>query len=141
MLNIARESAGLLRNRSTACLLRASFYELPFQSGVFDLIVGTGILHHADMLPILLLETRRVAVPGGRFIAVAFRRDVPPALRVLARMHSAVMRTLGSDLEGLHWVLRASWTKAEIEDALGRAGFRTIDVRVGLAQLWVLAIA
>lgn len=140
MLNIARESLRFVRDRSSAYLLRASFYQLPFQSGVFDLIIGTGILHHADMLPVLLLEVRRVIVPGGRFIAIAFRRDVSPTLRALARMHSALMRTFGSDLEGLHWVLRASWTKEEIEDALARAGFRTIDVHIGLVELRVLAI-
>lgn len=42
---------------------------LPFADGVFDLVYGREVLHHATDLNLLCREVHRVLKPGGRFIA------------------------------------------------------------------------
>lgn len=39
-------------------------HAMPFEDGAFDLVIGSGILHHLD-LPAAMAEIRRVLRPGG----------------------------------------------------------------------------
>jgi SAM-dependent methyltransferase len=50
-----------------ATFVKADAEALEFQSGSFDLVCGTGILHHLD-LDRALHEVERVLVPGGRAV-------------------------------------------------------------------------
>jgi SAM-dependent methyltransferase len=42
---------------------------MPFRDGVFDLVYGREVLHHARSLPALCAEMARVLKPGGLFLA------------------------------------------------------------------------
>lgn len=73
-IDIAPASAQLTRRRAAAHQLEASVTvrlsaaeSLPFVAGSFDLVVGFGLLHHADA-GALAPEIRRVLAPGGRAI-------------------------------------------------------------------------
>jgi ubiquinone/menaquinone biosynthesis C-methylase UbiE len=131
--------AGARVRGSAVMLLQASFYELPFDDASFDLVTGTGVLHHADDLRGLLREARRVLAPGGHFVAIGFRRDAPAWVGVLARMHSAWLGLTGSRLEGLFPVLRSSWTRTEVEQALSNSGFGRYSVATQFARLTAVA--
>lgn len=141
MLDLARTTKRPADSEARIQFVQASFYALPFREHAFDLVTATGILHHADDLYLLFREVRRVLAPGGRFVACAFRRDVSPLVRMLAQGHSAWKRYCGSSLKGFYWVLRASWTKAEIEDAFSHAGFSSFVVQTGIARLATVALA
>jgi ubiquinone/menaquinone biosynthesis C-methylase UbiE len=131
--------AGARVRGSAVMLLQASFYDLPFSDASFDLVTGTGILHHADDLRELLREARRVLAPGGHFVAIGFRRDAPAWVRVLARMHSTWRGLTGSRLEGLFPVLASSWTGTEVEEALAGSGFGRYSVATQFARLTAVA--
>jgi ubiquinone/menaquinone biosynthesis C-methylase UbiE len=133
--------AGARVRGSAVMLLQASFYKLPFGDESFDLVTGTGILHHADDLRGLLREARRLLTPGGHFVAIGFRRDAPAWVSLLARMHSTWKSLTGSRLEGLFPVLRASWTRTEVEEALADSGFGRYVVATQFARLTAVAHA
>lgn len=141
MLNLASTAGRPDDLGSRVRFVQASFYALPFREQTFDLVTATGILHHVNDLELFFHEVRRVISPGGRFVACAFRRDVAPLVRMLARAHSAWMRYRGSSLEGFYWVLKASWTRREIENALHQAGFAGFVVWTKLARLRTIGFA
>jgi ubiquinone/menaquinone biosynthesis C-methylase UbiE len=122
-------------------LVQASFDALPFRDNAFDLVTATAILHHADCLTAMFREVRRVLVPGGRFVALAFRRDPGGIVRALARRHSAAARRRGNGLEGLEAVIDASWTVDDLQEAWAAAGFRAGRVCAGILQLELVATA
>jgi ubiquinone/menaquinone biosynthesis C-methylase UbiE len=141
MLNIARSRKESPQERTQTSLIQGDFYQLPFGNHSFDLVTATGILHHVEALPAFFREAHRVVAPGGQFIATAFRRDVARMTRIFSQVHSKWLAFTGSDLEGLYCVIKSSWTKHEVEDALAEVGFRTFTVEVRRLWLWVVASA
>lgn len=136
MLQIART---MTAGRPVA-LVRGSFDSLPFRDCAFDLVTATGVLHHADDPSLLLREARRVLVPGGRLVALGFRRDATALTRALFALHTWTLQWRGSKLEGGSGVLGASWTGSEIRTALGKSGFLRFLVDELRATLVVTAI-
>jgi SAM-dependent methyltransferase len=55
------------RSQLPACeFVRASVYELPFESGSFDHVIVRDLIHHLDQPARAMDEVRRVLAPGGR---------------------------------------------------------------------------
>jgi ubiquinone/menaquinone biosynthesis C-methylase UbiE len=52
----------------TADLRKGSVYELPYQDGMFDLVVCFSVFEHLHEYEKGLAEVRRVLRPGGRFL-------------------------------------------------------------------------
>jgi SAM-dependent methyltransferase len=67
----------------------AEMETLPFEPGLFDLVVVAGALHHTPRLVRALLEMRRVTRPGGLLLVVdspVYRRRADGEARVARRM-------------------------------------------------------
>lgn len=65
---------------------------LPFPDNAFDIVYGRAVLHHANNLPKLCLESARVLKPGGIFIAtrehvISRREDLQKFLDTHALHH------------------------------------------------------
>jgi ubiquinone/menaquinone biosynthesis C-methylase UbiE len=141
MLNIARRLRRSPEAAARTSLVHGNFHALPFRNHTFDLVTATGILHHVDTLRLFFSEIYRVLAPAGRLIVSAFRRDVSPGMRAFSRCHSNWLTLTGSRLEGLYYVLAASWTKQEVEEAFAQTGFRNVTVRARRLRLQVIASA
>lgn len=81
----------------------ASAYELPFDDGSFDLVVGAGYLHHFEDLGQALAEIHRVLRPGGVVFACSER------LRALLR---PVRDTVPEDQLHTRWSWRWKLTRS-----------------------------
>jgi SAM-dependent methyltransferase len=93
-VNLDPDDGLLAANRflaSPALLPRAEaeMEALPFEPGLFDLVVVAGALHHAPRLGRALLEMRRVTRPGGLLVVIdspVYRRRADGEARVARRM-------------------------------------------------------
>lgn len=109
---------------------------LPFPDGSLDLVISTLSLHHWDDPVAVLDEIERVLRPGGSFLIVDLRRDMPaPAYLLLwFAQHvvvPAAIRRIGEPLGSRH----AAYTPQE---ALALAGLSAFDGgRVTAGPLWL----
>ena len=62
--NIAEASKRLSKTKITRC----NFFNLPFDDGMFDLIVMVRVMHHIEDPQRLYREVERVAMNGARFV-------------------------------------------------------------------------
>lgn len=60
--------ANARKHRLDARVVTADVEALPFDDGVFDLVIGHAVLHHIPIPGLALREIRRVLQPGGRMI-------------------------------------------------------------------------
>jgi ubiquinone/menaquinone biosynthesis C-methylase UbiE len=67
MLKLARRGAGLYN--LAPILINSNAHFLPFKSESFDMIIGTGILHHLNMEK-AAPELARILVPNGKAIFI-----------------------------------------------------------------------
>ena len=111
---------------------------LPFSERSFDLVLCNSLLHHLPDPLELLNEISRVSKPGGAILLRDLRRpsrlEFPFHALWFGRRYFGLMRQLYRDS------LRASYTRAELEDLLHRsklAGarvFRTGRTHIGLQR-------
>ena len=111
---------------------------LPFLERSFDLVLCNSLLHHLPAPLALLNEISRVSKPGGALLLRDLRRpsrlEFPFHALWFGRHYFGLMRQLYRDS------LRASYTRAELEDLLHRsqlAGarvFRTERTHIGLQR-------
>lgn len=111
-----RISDAALEDRVT--VTEGSALEMPFDDESFDVVVMTNALHNVGDVRGLLSEIERVLAPGGVFIAQAYVRDPIWPVRALAWLNSFVFRLVRSPLEGMHWVVRSSFTVKEVRAAV-----------------------
>ena len=71
MVTEAKKKAGG-RNLKNIEFLVDDAYELPFESGVFDVVICSNALHNMKDPAIPLMEMRRVLKPGGRVFTPTF---------------------------------------------------------------------
>jgi arsenite methyltransferase len=57
--------------------LQCDLMRLPFASGVFDIVVSEGVLHHTPSTRRALLEVARRVAPGGLLMAYVYARKAP----------------------------------------------------------------
>ena len=63
-----------------------NWYQMPFVTGLFDVMVQVRTLHHAADVPALFDELRRIARPGGRYVLeFANKQNLKAILRYLLR--------------------------------------------------------
>lgn len=135
MLELARTHVLRHGSDSRIRLVQANVYKLPFRPRSFDLVVCTGLIHHLDDLAVFFGEVLRVLRPGGVFLAIGHRRDAPWPVRAMGCIHTSWIRLRRTEREGLQRVLEASWTSAELEEALMAAGFHRFRIRHGPVTL------
>lgn len=108
-------------------LIRGSALALPFRSERFDVVNCCAALHLLPDPAKALAEAQRVLAPGGRFTTAVLRARAG----VLGRGQARIRRLL----LGLR-----SFTRDELRDLLGRAGFTRFEVHHA-AGVWMVASA
>lgn len=71
--------------------IRANALDLPFPTGLFDVVNCCGALHLFPALNRALNEVSRVLKPGGRFTVAAFRRREGRASEYVARLRHQLL--------------------------------------------------
>ncbi len=136
MATLAAHRASRRGVRAALRFVQASPVALPFASEAFHLVVSAGGMHQWQRPQAALEELRRVLAPGGRYLVLDGRRDMPSALWVLVQL---VQRRLAPrDLRAIDEPsasLRASYAPREVEWLAARAGLPDLQVRAG--SWWV----
>ena len=116
MLQRARRSAELAGVADRVSFRQGDAKSLPFSDQSFDLVLCNSLLHHSPDPRGLLNEISRVSKPGGALLLRDLRRpsclEFPLHLLWYGRHYSGLMRQLYLSS------LRASYTRAELEDLL-----------------------
>jgi ubiquinone/menaquinone biosynthesis C-methylase UbiE len=94
-------------------LVKGSVYEMPFPSGLADLVVCFSVFEHLSEYRRGLREVRRILRPGGLFLL---------GMPAVNRMMEAGFRAIGFKGVEHHHVT----TPAAVADAFGEAGFRVV---------------
>lgn len=114
MLAVARSN--LAEDRFKNCTVRqADMYDLPFDDGVFELVILHMVLHFAERPQDVVREAARVLQAGGRFLVVDFARHEMEALRSEHAHRRLGFR--GSDVEG--WAAEAGLDSRDCRDLPG----------------------
>ncbi len=112
-IDLTREMLSVARSRLSRSvgLAVATLESLPFDTGSFDWVVSTSVLHFAPSPEAALRELARVLVPGGQLLVTDWDGDAW-SMRLLAQ-----------------WM---RWSAPESRSALTRAQFRELIVSAGL---------
>lgn len=125
MLRVARSKAGTADPPTV--WLAADAGHLPFRDASFDTAITASALHYWDDAAAALAEIRRVLRPGGRLLLVDWLRDPLP------------MRVLNLWMRATRVEYRRMYSRAELREALGAAGFDVrIEVRGSAGGPWRL---
>ncbi|MBI5876295.1 MAG: class I SAM-dependent methyltransferase [Chloroflexi bacterium] len=116
-------ATGFAARRGLAALERAALPELPFASGMFDLVTAFDVLYHrrVDDDQAALIEIARVLKPGGRFIAT------DSALKFLRGAHDDAVQGA------------RRYTTGEMREKLSAAGFSVR--RLSYANMLIFPLA
>jgi SAM-dependent methyltransferase len=57
--------------------MQADVLDLPFEQGLFDVVLSEGVLHHTDSTEHAFRAVARLLAPGGRFLFYVYRRKGP----------------------------------------------------------------
>lgn len=101
---------------------------LPFQSGVFDLLLLSEIVEHVVALPVLLAECHRVLRRGGQLVLTT--PNLWDARRLVGVLGGP---TWTGHLDPTHVNLQSP---RSLRRALQQAGFRAVRLQTGWKPLW-----
>lgn len=125
MLGIARTKPG--PPRVPTRWVTADAGRLPLRDGSFDTVVSASALHYWEDVDAALAEIRRVLRPGGHLLLLDWLRDPLPM-----RLLNLWMRATGVRYQRMY-------SRAELRDALARAGFRVdAEARGSAGGAWRL---
>ena len=141
MVKAAASNASALGLSSRLEFREGDIARLPLPEASLDVALSTLSLHHWSDPGQALAEVHRVLKPGGRFLLFDLRRDARRLfyfLMVFAQTFIVPrqLRRVGEPLGSL----RASYTRAEVEDLLRRSPFQGGDVDGGIAWLFVWGV-
>ncbi|NDY43121.1 methyltransferase domain-containing protein [Dissulfurirhabdus thermomarina] len=127
------------RRRAGAALdlVAADAARLPFRDGTLDVVISLFALHHLDRVDTLLAEADRVLRPGGVFLLIDFRRDMPG---VCFRLADAAWRAAfwwGPGRSGFADSVRSAWTPGEAAEAIAAAELEGYEVHANSMELWI----
>ena len=100
---------------STLSPLQASFVELPFLSGIFDLVIFNAAVHYGEDLAVVLTESLRVLGPEGQLVILdsPIYRDVASGRLMVREREADFSERFGipsNRLESEHFL---TWTRLE----------------------------
>jgi ubiquinone/menaquinone biosynthesis C-methylase UbiE len=107
---------------------------LPFDAGLFDLVLCDGLLHEVPDPARLIREMDRIAVPGGALLLRDLRR--PNRLEFGAFMKKHARHFTGVLRAEFEESVRAAYTEGEVEAIVAESGVEGLRVtRMGPAHL------
>lgn len=118
MIQTAYENAKEYGFEDRVRYVKGNSIQMPFADESFDGVISNGSLHEWESPGKVFSEIRRVLRPGGKFCVTDLRRDINPAARALM----FAMTKPKEIRPGLNSSVNASYTLAEIQDILARAG-------------------
>ncbi|NDC37144.1 MAG: class I SAM-dependent methyltransferase [Proteobacteria bacterium] len=84
-VDLSLDLLAVARSSPTVCYVAADAMHLPFPGETFNVVFGSSVLHHLDILP-ALTEIRRVLKPNGRLVLaepnmlnpqIALQKNIP----------------------------------------------------------------
>lgn len=113
--------------------IEADCCRLPFEDASIDLVTSNSLIHmFEDVLP-FFVELKRVVRPGGKALIQDFRRNTWPIALKLADFQSKVILK-NKPLDGLGPVIKASFTKEELDSLLREAGLISFHIKEKIMQ-------
>jgi len=119
-VGMARECRQRTRTDAGRFVSAANATALPFDDGVFDVVMALGVLEYVDEVERALTEFRRVLRPGGTLVVSLLNRASP------YRRLRDLRRRLGLDLDPIPPVL---FRRRDAERRLRATGFKVAQVR------------
>ena len=116
-LDFSVRSLRQVRARNRHACIWGNTLCLPFESGAFDLVIATGVVHHTPDPHRAVAECSRVVTPGGRLYLRVYNRRSP---------YRIVHAGYGSFLRACHEHVRTRW----LSDFLGFEVYKRVRVTV-----------
>ncbi len=132
MIELSSAGAGEAGIADRVAFIKGSADAIPYPEASFDLVVSTLSLHHWGDPVAVFNEISRVLRPGGRFLIVDLRRDVPlPAWLLLwFATHAVVPAGLREANEPMG-SREAAYTPREVVEMLSRSTLQNWHVTAG----------
>lgn len=113
--------------------IEADCRKLPFKDASIDLVVSNSLIHmFEDVLP-FFKELKRIVRPGGKALIQDFRRNTwAIALRLADFQSNVILKN--KPLDGLGTVIKASFTKEELDSLLREAGLTSFYIKEKILQ-------
>lgn len=121
---LLREAQAHLGTDPRFVYVAGNWYEMPFQTGVFDTMVQVRTIHHAADVPALMSELGRIAAPGGHYVLeFANKRNLKALLRfALGRQTWSPYAPEPVEFVALNFDFHPRWMNHQLQ----RAGFRPL---------------
>jgi ubiquinone/menaquinone biosynthesis C-methylase UbiE len=132
MIDLARSNLG-----AGVHLIKADAASIPLPDGSIDFAVSSGSLHHWGDVPAVVKEMRRILAPGGRFLMMDLRRDIPPLLRFAVSLGNLFVPTELQRTRGVMGSLESAYTPEELRGLLSAFPLSELRITTGLA--WMFA--
>jgi ubiquinone/menaquinone biosynthesis C-methylase UbiE len=104
---------------------------MPFPDNTFDLLLCRAAFKNFGQPVRALQEMRRVLKPGGRGLIIDLRRDASPEL-ISHHVDSMGLSTFNRIMTKLAFrtmLLKSAYTKAQFQQMLAQANFRSVDIQ------------
>ncbi len=119
---LLREAQERLGDDPRYLFVAGNWYEMPFQTGVFEAMVQVRTMHHAADVPTLMSELGRIAAPGGQYVLeFANKRNLKAMLRyALGRQQWSPYTPEPVEFAALNYDFHPAWMRRQLQ----LAGFR-----------------
>jgi ubiquinone/menaquinone biosynthesis C-methylase UbiE len=138
-LDISGDMVELARRNlnSSVKFIQADAAFIPLAEENIDFVISSGALHHWGDASAVFKEIRRVLVPGGCFLIMDLRRDIPGPLRFAARIGNRFAPAELRRTRGVMGSLESAYTPVELKQMLSETPFE--ESRVSGMPAWMFA--
>jgi ubiquinone/menaquinone biosynthesis C-methylase UbiE len=135
-LDISHTFVEIARNKAAEANVRADFQQgnassMPFPDNTFDLLLCRAAFKNFGQPVRALQEMRRVLKPGGRGLIIDLRRDASPELisHHVDAMGLSTLNRIMTKLAFRTMLLKSAYTKAQFQQMLAQANFRSVGIQ------------
>jgi ubiquinone/menaquinone biosynthesis C-methylase UbiE len=135
-LDISHTFVEIARSKAAEANVRVDFRQgnassMPFPDNTFDLLLCRAAFKNFGQPVRALQEMRRVLKPGGRGLIIDLRRDASPELisHHVDAMGLSTFNRIMTKLAFRTMLLKSAYTKAQFQQMLAQANFRSVDIQ------------